>query len=200
MAKGDSSLVYVEEDSVRKLQAVDRALRTLSTEHRKTIVREMNKAIKASTKKTENDIKSAAENLQFKPSGSSGLGTGKSRAERSAKYTKTGKYKLGRGLRQEMAFGVRTQMDRSKYSAGIRIRMASKLPDVNRLAKLSNNRGYIRHPLFGNKKYWYETQVTGGKDWFTKAAAPSLPGVRREVASTLDKYVMYLRAQIDKAH
>ena len=129
----------------------------------------------------------------------SGNRSGQSRAKRDARVLKSGKKKLARGLREEMAFGVRTQIDRSKYSAGVRIRMASKLSDVNRLAKLVNNKGFIRHPLFGNKDRYYTTTTTNGRNWFYTAALPKLPAVRDAVAQTLDEYARKIADKIAKA-
>ena len=198
MAKGDSSLVYVEEASVKRLQAIDRALKTMSDEGRKAFVKEMARAIKANTAGIESDIKTAAKDLNFAKTG--GGRSGQSRANREARVLKSGKKKLARGLREEMAFGVRTQIDRSKYSAGVRIRMASKFSDVNRLAKLANNKGFIRHPLFGNKARYYTTPVNNGRNWFYAAALPKLPGVRDAVAQTLDQYARKIASTLDRAH
>ena len=79
------------------------------------------------------------------------------------------------------------------------LNMASKLSDVNRLAKLVNNKGFIRHPLFGNKDRYYTTTTTNGRNWFYTAALPKLPAVRDAVAQTLDEYARKIADKIAKA-
>lgn len=196
LGKGNSQVVYIEESSVKKLQAIDRVFRTYSTTVRARFVRELNRGLKEATKQTVADIQSAARDLTF--SGESGSVASQSRARRTGRQLKT-KFKLGRGLREEMAFGVRTQVDRSKYSAGVRVRMASKQRDVNRLAKLSNNKGYIRHPLFGNKDYWYRTDVKNGRNWYYQAGLRSRPMVQRQVAAVLDQHMARFKRDLDRA-
>ena len=186
------SLVYVDEASVKKLQAVARTIKTSGQS--KALTKALNAEIRQAAKPLLDDLKKAALEIQFKDGGQ---GESK-RGKRTGRTLKSGKFKAGRGLRQEMAFGLRTQISKGQNTAGVRIRMASKDADVNRLGKIINAKGKIRHPLFGDKKHWYETQ-TSGRNWFYGTAQHQLPLVRKRIERVLDKYVADLAAKVDKA-
>jgi len=177
-------LVYIEEDSVKALQALGARLKERADG--KYLTKQMNKDIRKAATPLLNDLKSAARELQFE---SSTAHTITSRSERKTKMTKKGKLKAGRGLRQEMAFGLRVQINKSKNSAGIRIRLASKDPDVNRLGSVLNRKGEIKHPLFGNKDFWYVTKSPGSQNWFYGTGQKHLPATRKAIERTLNDWV-----------
>jgi hypothetical protein len=37
------------------------------------------------------------------------------------------------------------------------------------------DRGFIRHPLFGNRNYWYDTPVPGATGWWSRVVEDRLP-------------------------
>jgi hypothetical protein len=49
----------------------------------------------------------------------------------------------------------------------------------------SLNRGRLRHPLYGNRKYWYTTRIRPG--FWTVPLARGAPQVRRELERTLNE-------------
>jgi hypothetical protein len=48
----------------------------------------------------------------------------------------------------------------------------------------SLNRGRLRHPLYGNRRFWYSQRVR--RDWWTHPLIRGAPEVRRELERTLD--------------
>jgi hypothetical protein len=49
----------------------------------------------------------------------------------------------------------------------------------------SINRGRLRHPLFGNRRYWYDQSVTPG--FWDKAMEKGVKDVRVELLKALDE-------------
>jgi len=47
------------------------------------------------------------------------------------------------------------------------------------------NRGYLRHPLFGNRDFWFEQSVEPG--WWDRAMEEGQDDVRRELIEALDR-------------
>lgn len=47
--------------------------------------------------------------------------------------------------------------------------------------------GFLFHPLFGNRKHWYEQRVTPG--WFTDPVNESVPQVREAIEQALDNVI-----------
>jgi hypothetical protein len=47
----------------------------------------------------------------------------------------------------------------------------------------SLDRGRLRHPLYGNRRHWYDQKVTPG--WFTKTLQRQAERVRRELIGVL---------------
>lgn len=48
----------------------------------------------------------------------------------------------------------------------------------------SLNRGRLRHPLFGNRKHWYDQRVR--PDWWTDPLLESAPQARKEIVKAID--------------
>jgi len=188
-------LVYIEEDSVKKLQALGAAIKTLGD--RKELTKQLNKDIRKAADPMLQDMKQAARDLHFE---SQGGRSGTSRTKRtSTKNVKTGNIRKGKGLRDALAQGIRVQIDKSKNSAGIRIRMASKDADVNRLGSVLNRKGEIRHPLFGNMDNWYITKAPGSQNWFYGTAQKHLPATRKAIERTLDEWSAKVAAEVKKS-
>jgi hypothetical protein len=47
------------------------------------------------------------------------------------------------------------------------------------------DRGRLRHPLFGNRRHWFNQQIRPG--WFSDAMTAQAPAVRTEVVRVLDQ-------------
>ena len=45
--------------------------------------------------------------------------------------------------------------------------------------------GWVRHPLYGNRRHWYTTATTPG--WFTRAAETATDGARAEIEEAVDR-------------
>jgi len=188
-------LVYIEPASVRALQETTRVLRSMAdTKHSKSLLKEMNKEIREAVQPVVDDQAKAARGMNFQRTSKQGG----SRAARTARTLKSGKVKRGRGLREEMARSIRIQISRGANSTGVRIRHASRDADVNVIARRLDSKGKVRHPLFGNKAHWYETQ-SDGIGWFTATGERRLPWVRRNLSEVLDRWVRDLARGIDRA-
>jgi hypothetical protein len=72
--------------------------------------------------------------------------------------------------------------------ASMRTKVATgRNPAVTIIAKgiavRSTNRGFVRHPVFGNREVWVTTRVPPG--WFTEAMQNSAPKVRGEILEAM---------------
>lgn len=187
-SKGD--LVYVEPRSVKALQ--DLAKEFKQRGDGKALKKELNAEIKKATKPLEQAIKANARGLEFTGSGSG------QRARRTAGVTRTGRARKGKGLRQSLEAGVKTEISyRAGAGAGVRIRLKSPDAEVNRLGSALNRRGFIRHPLFGNTDHWYNTQSRNGKDWFFSPVSTHRDDVVRGVKAAVDRMLNRLAKDID---
>jgi hypothetical protein len=169
------NLVYVDERGVRQLQ--NAAAKMKASGQSKELTKMLNKRIRVATKPIETDLKNAAKDLTFVSTSR----RGGSRGNRSGRTLKSGKFKRGRGLREEMQFGIKTRVDKGVNSAGVRILEAHPKTEVNRIARAINSKGQVRHPLFGNKDHWYMTKTTNGQGWFDKTGQNKMPQVRASV-------------------
>jgi hypothetical protein len=188
-----SALVYVDPDSVKALQDLSKTIR--ASADRKELTKALNKQIRAAAEPMRRDVAEAAERLTFQRTSKAGA----SRGRRTGRTLKSGKFKAGRGLRQSIAVGVRTQISTGANTAGVRVRLASKDPEVNLLGKRLNQKGRIKHPLFGKGEVKYETVATGSRNWFYDAAYPHRELVSRRVHKVLSDWTNDLARRIDRA-
>ena len=72
--------------------------------------------------------------------------------------------------------------DFREKSAGVKIVLKRKGSDLQSLDK-----GRLRHPLFGNRKHWYEQSVAAG--FFTKPIEEDADDLKRRISGRIDKYV-----------
>jgi len=188
-AKGND-LVYIEPSSVKKLQNLGAEFKRAGA-NGKELRKELNAAIKKATGPLERDIKSNARGLTFTGSGSGG------RARRTAGVTKTGRTRKGKGLRQSLEQGIKTEVSyRQGAGAGVRIRLKSSDAEVNRLGAALNRRGKIRHPLVGNTDHWFDTVASNGKGWFWKPVDKHRPAVVRDVKAAVDAMLQKLARRV----
>jgi hypothetical protein len=169
------NLVYIDEKGLQQLQRAQAMI--AKTANSKELTKRLNAKIRVAAKPIETDLKKAAQDLNF----TSTSRAGGSRANRNSRKLKSGKWKQGRGLREDMAFGIKTKVSKSASSAGVRILENHPQTAVNRIARAINSKGRVRHPLFGNKDYWYMTKTTNGKGWFDKTGVKHVPHVRAYV-------------------
>jgi hypothetical protein len=189
-----TSLVYVDQKSLNDLQRVAKALN--SSENKKQLQADLNKAIRAAASPLVRDLQGAARGIKVQ-----GQGRGYSRyGRRNAKLTKTGKIRKGTnaGLRDTIAKNIQTDINKSANAAGVRIILARRTPDdVANLAR-KMNKGQWRHPLFGNRKRWY-TSTVSDPGWWDDTAKAGLPKAQQNVRRVLDAYTRRLASQINKA-
>lgn len=193
---GAGQLVYIDEDSVKNLQQAAAAIKAMADPAKsKSLTKRMNAEIREAAEPMRRDIAEAARGLKFQRTSKAGA----SRSRRTGRTLKSGRFKSGRGLRESMAVGIRTQINTGRTAAGVRVRMASKDADVNRIGKVLNNRGEVKHPLFGKGENKYATRATNGRGWFYDAAYPHSRAVKARVTRVLDRWVSDLARGIDKA-
>lgn len=169
------NLVYVDQKGLEQLQRAQRMI--ANTANSKELTKRLNAKIRIAAKPIETDLKKAARDIEF----TSTSRKGGSRANRGSRKLKSGKWKQARSLRAEMDFGIKTKVSKSASSAGVRILENNPKTEVNRIARAINSKGQVRHPLFGNKDYWYMTKTTNGKGWFDKTGVKHVPHVRAYV-------------------
>lgn len=205
-SKREAPLVYIEESSVKKLQAVQAELAKRADG--KELAKALNKELSLAGRKIRDAQRKNAKALNFTRTSTSGT----SRAKRTAGTTRTGRARKGKGLRQELAASTRVQI-RKGASAGVTILQNSTDKDVNKIGRRLNRRGKVRHPLFGMKapsgnlrqrvqdrkrQYWFDTTATNGTDWFWSAFAERRDDVREQVNAVLDRWTRDLARDIDR--
>ena len=89
------------------------------------------------------------------------------------------------GLNKWAAVTPAQNTDFREKSAGVRIRMSKKGHDLAAL-----NRGRLRHPLFGNRKFWYQQSIAEG--FFTKPIEEDGDALKARIAEAIDAYVKEL--------
>jgi hypothetical protein len=195
------SLVYVDEKSVKALQDLAKTIKAQGEKKPSALTKRLNEEIREAAEPMRRDIADAALGLNFTRSGRASV-------QRSGKgrKLKSGKRATKRGLRAELSHGIRTQISKGAASAGVRIRMASKDPDVNAIGQRIDRDGFVRHPTrMGpnwraiNREVWAQTNTSNGKGWFYKAAEPGKRDAQRRIGAVLDKWTRDLARQIDRA-
>jgi hypothetical protein len=184
------SPIYIDEKGLKQLQNAQRMI--AQTASSKDLTKRLNAKIRVATKPIEVDLKKTALDLDFVRTSRAGG----SRANRSGRSLKSGKWKQGRSLRQEMQFGIKTKVSKSANSAGVRITEENPKTEVNRIARAINSKGQVRHPLFGNKDYWYMTKTKNGKGWFDKTGERHVPHVRAYVNTIVRDFTEDLASKI----
>jgi hypothetical protein len=169
------SLIYVEESGLRHLQHAQNELK--KSGHSKALTKKLNARIRVAARPIETDLKKSARELKFVSTSRQGG----SRANRGSRKLKSGKWKQARSLRAEIDFGIKTKVSKGANTAGVRILENNPKTEVNRIARAINSKGQVRHPLFGNKNYWYMTKTSNGKGWFDKAGAVHMKSVTDDV-------------------
>jgi hypothetical protein len=193
-------LVYVDEKSVKALQDIARVIKAQGSERPSPLTKMLNEEIREAAEPMRRAIAAEARALNFTRQGRTMARSGKGRRLKSGKRAKQ------LGLRDEIAKGIRTQISSGAYTAGVRVRTASKKPDINALATRINHAGFIRHPTrMGpnwraiNRKKWAQTNTTNGQGWFYRAAEPHTEMVSRRVRRVLDRWVDKMARDINRA-
>lgn len=83
------------------------------------------------------------------------------------------------GLNEFVASSKFSTSTRTGRDPAVRITATKAGHDVRAL-----DRGRLRHPLFGNRRHWFNQQVPAG--WFTDAMEAGAPVVRRSIVDVLD--------------
>jgi hypothetical protein len=184
------NLVYVDERGLKSLQHAQEQIKKAANS--KELTKKLNAKIRTSAQPIATDMKTAAKGLEFVSTSRKGG----SRANRNARKLKTGKWKRGRSLRDEMSFGIKVQIRKGATTAGVRIVENNPKTEVNRIARGLNSKGKVRHPLFGNKDYWYMTKTENGKGWFDKAGQSHFPKVSSDVKRVVASFTAELASKI----
>lgn len=71
-----------------------------------------------------------------------------------------------------------------------RIRLQATARDGKRIDLRALNEGRLRHPLFGDRRYWYQQQVAPG--WFDRPIEANLPAFERAISVGVDNIVRQL--------
>ena len=202
-SKGKPDLVYVDEKSVKALQNLAKTINAQATKRPSPLTKRLNAEIRKAAEPMRRDIARAGGDITFKRSSRSSS----SRSKRGGKMLKRG-FKAGKGLRQEIKAAPAVKIDNSAYSAGVRVRMASKKKDVNAIGKAINYDGFVRHPNRSGKRFsqsnadkkngWSNTETTNGKGWFYRGAAPHMRTVPGKVAKVLDEWTRNLAREIER--
>jgi len=97
----------------------------------------------------------------------------------------------------DFKFAARGQLGRYGADAASTIRATSsnksgysiKREDNSRFTQDAyvNRTGNVRHPLFGNRKYWYDTPVAGAKGWWDDMYRQTVPRATEEFTEALLK-------------
>lgn len=83
--------------------------------------------------------------------------------------------------------GLATRVANSKYRVSRRTTGSSvgiKLIATNRYDIGKMDRGRLTHPLFGNRRYWYEQAVRPG--WWSQPVRALAPDARREIITAMN--------------
>ncbi len=183
-------LVYIDQKGVKDLQALQGEIKKLADAPARR--KALNKRLSQRVKPIITDQRAAANGITF----SSTENRGSRRAKRSAGVTKTGRARKGKGLRQQLASSIRLQVTQGKY-AGIIIRQNSSDKDVNKIGRRLNYKGFIRHPLFGDKDHWYNTQTSNGVDWFWNPFNKRRGELRAAIKEVLDEELREVAKRIN---
>ena len=70
-------------------------------------------------------------------------------------------------------------------------RRTGKNPGISIVAKGMDqlalmDRGYVRHPVFGNRKRWSTQPIPDAEGWFTTPMEDGAPQARKEIVKSLD--------------
>lgn len=196
---------------IRELQQFDKTLeKNLSNRisaAAKPVIADMRKAVKGVSSQARFEGLSAGN----RSSRSRGGGGARARADfevrnatrNAAEAVETGKTLLktktwdnrrlkARGLRDQIARGVRLSNVKRGRLAGVYIRSSStKLPGDQKALPRAFDRGKWRHPFFGNRDFWVE-QTVRPAGWFTQTGRKAKPKLYAEIQRAIDDAVMEL--------
>lgn len=86
------------------------------------------------------------------------------------------------------AGGLNKRVARARFSTR---RKTGRNPGVQIVAKGMDqlelmNRGFVRHPVYGNRGRWVNQPIPDAEDWFTKPMEDGKPEAQREIVKALD--------------
>jgi len=196
----EEKFVEIDPKSIKALREVQAEIAKRADG--KALTRKLNKKLSAAAKRIQAEQRRNAGDLDFESSSSGSSGTSRfNRTQRTAGVTAKGKKRQGRGLRAEIAATIRVKISKDNKGgsgSGVRIVQSSGDKDVNKIAKRLNRKGFVRHPLFGDKEHWYNTKAANGTDWFWQPFADQRDNVRREIGEALDEFARDLARDIDR--
>jgi hypothetical protein len=93
---------------------------------------------------------------------------------------------LPRGYALELSKTVKISVRRraSGKNPAVYLVAKAKTPGGKDRDLASLNRGRLRHPLFGNRRHWFDQKVR--PDWWTDPLLQSAPQARKEIVKAID--------------
>lgn len=93
---------------------------------------------------------------------------------------------LPRRYALELSKSLRIQTKKRPFrDPGITLKAVSKTSRGKGRDLASLNRGRLRHPLYGNRRYWYDQEVT--PNWWTDPLLEGVDEVRKELVNVIDE-------------
>ncbi len=84
------------------------------------------------------------------------------------------------GLAAREAANVKVQVLTGARNAGVRLRNT-------RVGAAQTDQGYVRHPVFGNRKKWTTQFVPGARGWWTDTLEAKSPAVLYALQQSIDR-------------
>ena len=96
----------------------------------------------------------------------------------------------GGGLNEQVAGQkVKVQVRTGARTAGVRL--TTTAPDTE-----MTDKGFVRHPVYGNRKKWVTQQIPAAKGWWSKTLEDGAPDVQPELASAMERVALEIQAGI----
>ena len=96
----------------------------------------------------------------------------------------------GGGLNEQVASQkVKVQVRTGARTAGVR--MTTTAPDT-----AMTDSGFVRHPVYGNRKKWVVQEIPAAKGWWSKTLADGASDVQPELAAAMERVALEIQAGI----
>ena len=96
----------------------------------------------------------------------------------------------GGGLNEQVAGQkVKVQVRTGARTAGVRL--TTTAPDTSQ-----TDSGFVRHPVFGNRKKWKTQQIPAAKGWWSQTLADGAPDVQPDLAAAMERVALEIEAGI----
>jgi len=94
----------------------------------------------------------------------------------------------GGGLNEQVAGQkVKVQVRTGARTAGVR--MTTTAPDTSQ-----TDSGFVRHPVFGDRKKWVVQQIPAAKGWWSQTLADGASDVQPELTAAMERVALEIQA------